>query len=151
MRAVVESVGDHGCEATTGGRVIVLGSTGRNFAAGMSGGVAFVLDEKGDFPSRCNLQMVQLERLEKPAEIEEVRELIRRHGELTKSHRAYKVLALWEQMVPKFVKVMPRDYKRVLKRSSGSRSPGRAAMKPSWRRSSSTRATPRASEEDRDG
>ena len=110
---VVEGVGDHGCEYMTGGRVVVLGLTGRNFAAGMSGGVAYVLDEAGDFALRCNAQMVGLERVESE-EAEELRLLIKRHADLTKSQKAFKVLALWEEMVPKFVKVMPKDYKRVL-------------------------------------
>jgi glutamate synthase (ferredoxin) len=114
VSAVVESVGDHGCEYMTGGRVVVLGQTGRNFAAGMSGGVAYVLDEAGDFPVRCNLQMVQLEKLEEAEEAEEIRQMIHRHAEYTRSQRAFKILALWEQMLPKFVKVMPKDYKRAL-------------------------------------
>ncbi|MGA2173424.1 MAG: glutamate synthase large subunit [Verrucomicrobiota bacterium] len=114
VSAVVESVGDHGCEYMTGGRVVVLSQTGRNFAAGMSGGVAYVLDEAGDFSRRCNPQMVHLERLEDPAEIEEIRQMIQRHAGYTRSHRAFKVLALWAEMTPKFVKVMPKDYKRVL-------------------------------------
>jgi glutamate synthase (ferredoxin) len=114
VNAVVESVGDHGCEYMTGGRVVVLGATGRNFAAGMSGGVAYILDEKGDFATRCNKQMVGLEKLEDPQEIEMVRQMIDRHARYTRSDKAFKVLALWEQMVPKFVKVMPKDYKRVL-------------------------------------
>ena len=112
--AVVSSVGDHGCEYMTGGRVVVLGPTGRNFAAGMSGGVAYVLDETGDFPRNCNQQMVGLERLEDPDEIEQVWKMIQRHQTYTRSVRAAKVLADWPQMVPKFVKVMPKDYKRVL-------------------------------------
>ena len=82
VNAVVESVGDHGCEYMTGGRVVVLGPTGRNFAAGMSGGVAYVLDEAGDFPRRCNQQMVALEKLEDPDEIEQVRQMIQRHADL---------------------------------------------------------------------
>ncbi|MGD0812495.1 MAG: glutamate synthase large subunit [Verrucomicrobiota bacterium] len=114
VAAVVEAVGDHGCEYMTGGRVVILGQTGRNFAAGMSGGVAYVLDETGDFDVRCNQKMVKLERLEDPAEIEEIRQMIHRHGEYTRSQRAFKILALWEQMTPKFVKVMPTDYKRML-------------------------------------
>ena len=114
VNAVVEAVGDHGCEYMTGGRVVVLGPAGRNFAAGMSGGVAYVLDEKGDFATRCNQQMVGLEPLAEPSEIEEVRQMIQRHAEYTGSQRAWKVLALWEEMVPKFVKVMPKDYKRML-------------------------------------
>ncbi len=114
VSAVVESVGDHGCEYMTGGRVVVLGQTGRNFAAGMSGGVAYVLDEAGDFPVRCNQQMVQLEKLDEAEEAEEIRQMIHRHSQYTRSQRAFKILALWDQMLPKFVKVMPKDYKRVL-------------------------------------
>ena len=114
VTAVVESVGDHGCEYMTGGRVVILGPTGRNFAAGMSGGVAYVLDEAGDFPRRCNQQMVALEKLEDADEIEAVWKMIQRHQTYTKSARAEKVLADWNKMVPKFVKVMPKDYKRVL-------------------------------------
>jgi glutamate synthase (ferredoxin) len=114
VNAVVEAVGDHGCEYMTGGRVVVLGSTGRNFAAGMSGGVAYVLDETGAFPKNCNPQGVALEKLEDPAEIEQIRLMIQRHAELVRSQRAFKVLALWEEMIPKFVKVMPKDYKRMI-------------------------------------
>ncbi len=113
VNAVVEAVGDHGCEYMTGGKVVVLGPTGRNFAAGMSGGTAYILDEAGDFATRCNMQMVALEKME-PEEAEEVRQMIKRHSEYTKSQKAFKVLALWEEMLPKFVKVMPKDYKRVL-------------------------------------
>jgi len=111
---VVEGVGDHGCEYMTGGRVVVLGATGRNFAAGMSGGVAYVLDEAGDFATRCNTQMVGLETLEDQEEIDALFALIRRHANCTRSQKAFKVVALWEQMLPRFVKVMPKDYKRVL-------------------------------------
>jgi glutamate synthase domain-containing protein 2/glutamate synthase domain-containing protein 1/glutamate synthase domain-containing protein 3 len=114
VNAVVEAVGDHGCEYMTGGRVVVLGRTGRNFAAGMSGGIAYVLDEEGGFSTRCNKQMVSLEKLSDPEEIEEVRRMIERHAKLTRSQRAWKVLALWEQQVPKFVRVMPKDYGRML-------------------------------------
>ena len=114
VKAVVEAVGDHGCEYMTGGRVVVLGPTGRNFAAGMSGGVAYVLDEAGDFHRSCNQQMVGLEKLTERAEIDEIRQMIQRHAEYTQSQRAWKVLALWEQMVPKFVKIMPKDYKRMV-------------------------------------
>ncbi len=114
VKAVVEAVGDHGCEYMTGGKVVVLGHAGRNFAAGMSGGVAYILDEKGDFATRCNKSMVGLEVLEEAEEIAEVREMIQKHAEYTKSEKAAQVLANWEEMVPKFVKVMPKDYKRVL-------------------------------------
>ena len=114
VNAVVEAVGDHGCEYMTGGKVVILGPTGRNFAAGMSGGVAYILDEAGGFATRCNKQMVGLEKLEDAEEMEEVRQMIKRHAEYTHSQRAWKVLALWEQLVPKFVKVMPKDYKRMI-------------------------------------
>jgi glutamate synthase (ferredoxin) len=112
---VVEGVGDHGCEYMTGGRVVVLGTTGRNFAAGMSGGIAYVLDEKGDFATRCNAGMVDLLKLEDKEDIDSLYELIKKHADLTKSQKAFKVIALWEQSVPQFVKVLPRDYARVLK------------------------------------
>jgi len=112
--AAVEAVGDHGCEYMTGGRVVVLGPAGRNFAAGMSGGIAYVLDEAGDFPTRCNKQMVALEKLDDPEEAEIVRQMVKRHAEYTRSERAAKILAAWEQLLPKFVKVMPKDYKRML-------------------------------------
>jgi glutamate synthase (ferredoxin) len=114
VTAVVESVGDHGCEYMTGGRVVILGPTGRNFAAGMSGGVAYVLDEKGEFPARCNIQMVSLEKLEDADEIESLWKMIQRHQTYTRSALAEKVLGDWKNCVLKFVKVMPKDYKRVL-------------------------------------
>jgi glutamate synthase (ferredoxin) len=114
VNAVIEAVGDHGCEYMTGGRVVVLGPTGRNFAAGMSGGIAYVLDETGDFPARCNREMVKLFPLDDPVEIDEVQAMIRSHAEYTRSERAWKVLALWEQLVPRFVKVYPNDYRRVI-------------------------------------
>jgi glutamate synthase (ferredoxin) len=112
--AVVEGVGDHGCEYMTGGRVVVLGLTGRNFAAGMSGGVAYVLDVKGDFASRCNQQMVALQKVETVEEIKELRDLVERHVKYTKSKLGQYVLDVWDEILPKFVKVMPKDYKRVL-------------------------------------
>ncbi len=114
VRAVVEAVGDHGCEYMTGGRVVVLGMTGKNFAAGMSGGIAYVLDETDDFHLRCNPEMVRIFDLRDPEEIDEVQAMIRRHAEYTKSDRAWKVLALWDQMVPKFKKVYPNDFRRVI-------------------------------------
>jgi len=114
VKTVVEAVGDHGCEYMTGGKVVILGKTGRNFAAGMSGGVAYIFDEAGDFATRCNTQMVGLESLEEPEEIQDLRELIQKHADYTGSRKAGEILANWETSVPKFVKVMPRDYKRVL-------------------------------------
>jgi glutamate synthase domain-containing protein 3 len=112
--AVVEGVGDHGCEYMTGGRAVILGPTGRNFAAGMSGGIAYVLDETGDFITRCNLEMVELEKLEADADLEELREMITLHERYTGSTVAADLLANWSTTVTKFVKVMPTDYKRVL-------------------------------------
>ncbi|WP_254175060.1 glutamate synthase large subunit [Planktothrix pseudagardhii] len=114
VSAVVEGVGDHGCEYMTGGKVVVLGTTGRNFAAGMSGGIAYILDETGDFATRCNPSMADLEKLEDPEEINQVYQLIAKHAEYTKSQKALKILANWTEMIPTFVKVIPRDYKRVL-------------------------------------
>ena len=114
VHAVVEGVGDHGCEYMTGGRVVVLGQTGRNFAAGMSGGIAYVLDEAGDFHLRCNQAMVDLETLVDASEVNEVKSMVERHAEQTASQLAQRVLSHWQAMVPAFVKVMPRDYKRML-------------------------------------
>ncbi len=113
VRAVVEGVGDHGCEYMTGGRLVVIGTTGRNFAAGMSGGVAYVLDEDGGFKNRCNLETVSLEKLD-GSDMLEVEELLKRHAFYTHSARAWRILALWQENAPKFVKVMPRDYRRVV-------------------------------------
>ncbi len=114
VNAVVEAVGDHGCEYMTGGRVIVLGPTGKNFAAGMSGGIAYVLDERGRFKARCNPEMVKLFPLEDADEINAIRVMIEKHATYTKSERARKVLGRWSALVPKFVKVYPNDYRRVL-------------------------------------
>ncbi len=111
--AVVEGVGDHGCEYMTGGRVVVLGPTGRNFAAGMSGGIAYVLDPDATFASRCNLELVELEPLE-AEDVETVRALVEEHLELAGSQLAERVLDEWELILPLFVKVMPRDYKAAL-------------------------------------
>jgi glutamate synthase (ferredoxin) len=113
--AVVEAIGDHGCEYMTGGRVVVLGKTGRNFAAGMSGGVAYILDEAGDFHTRCNMELVALEKLTDADEIESLWKLIQRYQTYTHCQRAAGMLADWKNFVPKFVKVMPQDYARVLK------------------------------------
>jgi glutamate synthase (NADPH/NADH) large chain len=123
--AVVEGVGDHGCEYMTGGRVVVLGRTGRNFAAGMSGGIAYVLDVDGDFKRRCNLGMVDLEPLDQAEDINLVRDLIERHVAVTGSTYAAAILAAWIDTQPRFVKVMPRDYKRVLAAEARARAEGR--------------------------
>ena len=111
--AVVEGVGDHGCEYMTGGRVVVLGATGRNFAAGMSGGIAYVYDPDGQFPSNVNYEMVELEHVGGEDE-EWLRAAIARHGSFTESAIADRILAAWTVEVSRFRKVMPRDYKRVL-------------------------------------
>jgi len=113
VKAVVEAVGDHGCEYMTGGTVVILGPTGRNFAAGMSGGVAYIYDEAGDFASKCNLQMVALEKLEE-SDNAVLQEMIQNHAINTKSTRAASILKDWSTTQAKFIKVMPRDYKRVL-------------------------------------
>ncbi len=134
--AVVEGVGDHGCEYMTGGTVVVLGQTGRNFAAGMSGGVAYVLDEAGGFEKRCNLSMVALEPVPEEeaasetgeieshgkvdvrhlgrADDELLRSLIEKHAQLTDSARARHILSNWDRYRGKFVKVMPNEYRRAL-------------------------------------
>ncbi len=112
--AVVEGLGDHGCEYMTGGVAVVIGSTGRNFAAGMSGGAAFIFDETGDFPSRCNLEMVDIEPLRESEDIEQVRDLLIQHAGYTGSTVAARILGDWDWSVSKFVKVMPVDYRRVL-------------------------------------
>ena len=140
--AVVEGVGDHGCEYMTGGVVVVIGPTGRNFAAGMSGGIAYVLDEEGDFDLRCNMAMVDLEPVPEEADLLEklahqggdlethgrvdvmhdmsrndakrIHYLVGRHLHYTGSERAWHILDNWEEYLPKFVKVMPVDYRRAL-------------------------------------
>jgi len=123
--AVVEGVGDHGCEYMTGGRVVVLGRTGRNFAAGMSGGIAYVLDVSGRFSGRCNQEMVDLEPLDDIDDIELVRELIEKHVRYTSSDHGAHVLEAWSEMAALFVKVMPRDYKRVLAAQTQAATEGR--------------------------
>ena len=113
--AVVEGVCDHGCEYMTNGTVVVLGATGRNFAAGMSGGRAFVYDDQGDFSTRrCNKAMVDLEPLEAGEDIAEVKALLERHRELTGSPRAAWILEHWAEAQERFIKVFPHEYKRVL-------------------------------------
>ena len=113
--AVVEGVGDHGCEYMTNGLVLVLGQTGRNFAAGMSGGIAYVYDDQGDFPTRrCNTASVDLEPLELAEDVALVQSLLVKHRDLTGSPRAAWILENWEEVQPKFIKVFPQEYKRVL-------------------------------------
>ena len=147
--AVVEGAGDHGCEYMTGGVVVVLGQTGRNFAAGMSGGVAYVLDEAGDFRQRCNLSMVDLEPVPEEEELmdrlhhhggdlehkgrvdvntdmskhdeERLLQLIQNHFDYTGSERARAILDNWPIHRAKFVKVMPVEYKRALREMEAAR------------------------------
>ena len=112
--AVVEGVGDHGCEYMTGGRVVVLGPTGRNFAAGMSGGVAYVYDEFGEFAERrCNRSSVSFEQIGE-ADADELRELVCEHARRTGSTLAERLLGDWDATLERFVKVMPDDFRRVL-------------------------------------
>ncbi len=113
--AVVEGVGDHGCEYMTNGVIVLLGAAGRNFAAGMSGGIAYVLDVKSDFAEkRCNQGSVDLEPVIEPQDLQLLRNLITRHADLTGSKQAEKVLLNWEELLPRFFKVFPHEYKRVL-------------------------------------
>ena len=112
--AVVEGAGDHCCEYMTGGRTVVLGETGRNFAAGMSGGVAYVYDEKGDFDYYCNMEMVELSLIEDSTENKELHDLISDHYKYTKSPLAKRMLDSWKEYVDKFIKVVPIEYKKVL-------------------------------------
>jgi glutamate synthase domain-containing protein 2/glutamate synthase domain-containing protein 3 len=114
--AVVEGVGDHGCEYMTRGLVVVLGKTGRNFAAGMSGGVAYVLDDEGSFAAKCNIGMVELGPVQSDEEIKQLHALIVRHHQYTQSSVARRMLDRWEEYVPKFVKVLPTEYRMVLER-----------------------------------
>ena len=114
VRTVIEGTGDHGCEYMTGGVVVVLGRTGRNFAAGMSGGEAYVLNEDGKFASRCNLGMVDLEAVAAEEDVDTLRTMIEQHVRYTGSRKARMVLDNWHQMLARFVKVMPLDYKRVM-------------------------------------
>jgi glutamate synthase (ferredoxin) len=111
--AVVEGVGDHCCEYMTGGRVVVLGETGRNFAAGMSGGVAYVLDWDGDFGAKVNKEMVGCDALDDDADVRLVRQLIQAHAEHTGSPLARQVLNNWSSLARKFVRVLPHDYRRM--------------------------------------
>ncbi len=124
VHAVVEGVGDHGCEYMTGGRVVVLGPTGRNFAAGMSGGVAWVLDPDGEFVTRCNKEMVSLAVLADPAETALVRGMVERHVHWTQSAHAKRILERWSDLASKFVRVMPNDYRRVVEAQAKMREKG---------------------------
>ncbi|GBG74306.1 hypothetical protein CBR_g18717 [Chara braunii] len=113
-KAVVEGVGDHGCEYMTGGITVILGGTGRNFAAGMSGGIAFVLDKTGEFPKKCNMGLVDLEKMTEEEDIQILRTMIQKHYKYTQSALAEQILREFDDLLPYFVKVFPRDYKRVM-------------------------------------
>jgi glutamate synthase (ferredoxin) len=114
VNAVVEGVGDHCCEYMTGGKIVVIGATGRNFAAGMSGGSAFVLEDRDKFEINCNQDMVHLESLVEAEDVEAVKSMLKNHHEYTNSPVAEKILNDWDNYQSKFIKVMPKDYKRVL-------------------------------------
>ena len=114
---MVEGVGDHGCEYMTGGRVVVLGSTGRNFTAGMSGGIAYVMDTDGEFRgNRCNMEMVELEPVDQTGDADFLKSSIEAHFRHTESPVAASILDRWEENLAWFIKVMPVDYKRALER-----------------------------------
>ena len=113
--AVVEGTGDHGCEYMTGGRIVIIGRTGRNFGAGMSGGMAYVWDVDGQFKSRCNLEMIDLEGLDEPEDLDLVKGLLSRHLEYTESTVARELLEDWPAAARRFLKVMPKEYRRVLR------------------------------------
>jgi glutamate synthase (NADPH/NADH) large chain len=122
-KTVVEGVGDHGCEYMTGGRVVVLGKTGRNFAAGMSGGIAYIWDKDKTFAPLCNMGMVELDPLEIDEDINELKTLIENHLRYTGSTVAKAALDNWDETVKQFVKVMPTDYKRVLQEMKQQKEP----------------------------
>ncbi|MAZ66656.1 MAG: glutamate synthase large subunit [Kangiellaceae bacterium] len=113
VTAVVEGIGDHGCEYMTGGKAVILGSTGRNFAAGMSGGIAYVLDENQDFAEKCNMEMVELGAIEADSDITELKAIIQQHLDYTGSTVAQRLLGNWENAISQFVKVTPVDYQRM--------------------------------------
>ncbi len=127
VSAVVEGVGDHGCEYMTGGRVVVLGQTGRNFAAGMSGGIAYVFDPERRFAPLCNMEMVSLTALEEAEEIETIRQLVERHVALAGSVQGERILDAWSDSVARFVRVIPNDYRRVLDAQAAMRANGLSA------------------------
>ena len=123
-RTVIEGVGDHGCEYMTGGRVVIIGPTGRNFAAGMSGGAAYVFDPDGSFPARCNCGMVDLEKVASDEDNDTIRELLKNHVRFTQSPVAQRLLDRWGLYSQQFVKIMPKDYKRILEAMEKARRTG---------------------------
>ena len=114
VAAVVEGIGDHGCEYMTGGTVTILGRTGINFGAGMSGGIAYVYDIDGDFSTKCNMEMIELESIDDHDEQIALKDVIKDHYERTGSNRALEILESWEMNITRFIKVIPTDYKRML-------------------------------------
>ena len=114
---MVEGVGDHGCEYMTGGKAVILGPTGKNFAAGMSGGIAYVLDEKNALYRNINKEMVSMEEVSQKADKKELKNLIRQHVEKTGSPKGQKILEDFDTYLPKFKKIIPDDYKKILKLS----------------------------------
>jgi glutamate synthase (ferredoxin) len=113
-KAVVEGIGDHGCEYMTGGVAVILGEVGRNFGAGMSGGIAYVLDEKNTFISRCNAFELNLDPVKETQDILQLKELIENHYNATLSPLAQRILEQWETYLPKFIKVLPEEYRQAL-------------------------------------
>ena len=128
--AVVEGTGDHTCEYMTGGRVVIIGKTGRNFGAGMSGGIAYVYDVDGDFRSRCNMEMILLERLDEAEDLDLVKGLLERHQEYTDSTVAENILKNWPDAAASFVKVMPTEYRRVLDEQAAARNASEELVTP---------------------
>ena len=112
--AVVEGVGEHGCEYMTGGRVAVLGKTGKNFAAGMSGGIAYVLDEENELYKNLNKAMIHIEKVEEKYDIQELREMIEKHVQETGSEKGQRILDNFEEYLPRFKKIIPVDYKKMI-------------------------------------
>ena len=111
---MVEGVGEHGCEYMTGGRVVVLGKTEKNFAAGMSGGIAYVLDEENDLYRNLNKEMIEIDKVENKYDRKELRDMIQKHVEATSSEKGRQVLEHFEEYLPKFKKIIPNDYKRMM-------------------------------------
>ena len=124
VHTVVEGVGDHGCEYMTGGRVVIIGATGRNFAAGMSGGIAYIYDPREQFPIQCNTEMVSLEQLEAKDDVNCVHNLLLNHLRYTQSDVAKHILEDWQTTKHQFVKVMPNEYARVLRAMEKARQTG---------------------------
>jgi glutamate synthase domain-containing protein 3 len=145
--AVIEGVGDHGCEYMTGGRVVILGPTGRNFAAGMSGGIAYVFDPDDELCSNCNLEMVELDQVVDPDDIAELSRLIKNHCDYTGSAVAARILDDWEASLPKFTKVMPIDYKRALEMLGAAEARARTAPNESEPASANGDGTPAVKDE----